>query len=139
MRESDLASIRADYGHYCGAGLALHRVGYRSHVINYSHVYIAPHTSQYKLYLFIYTGMFPVGDTSCRTLIAECVCVCVRVCVCACVRVCVCACVRVCVCACVRVCVCLCVCVSVCLCVCVSVCLCVCVSADISLNCAKNG
>ena len=29
----------------------------------------------------IYTGMFPVGDTSCRTLIAcMCVCVCVRVC-----------------------------------------------------------
>ena len=23
-----------------------------------------------------YTGMFPVGDTSCRTLIAVCVCVC---------------------------------------------------------------
>ena len=28
-----------------------------------------------------YTGMFPVGDTSCRTLIA--VCVCVRACACA--------------------------------------------------------
>ena len=28
-----------------------------------------------------YTGMFPVGDTSCRTLIDVCVCVCVCVCV----------------------------------------------------------
>ena len=27
-----------------------------------------------------YTGMFPVGDTSCRTLIDVCVCVCVCVC-----------------------------------------------------------
>ena len=27
-----------------------------------------------------YTGMFPVGDTSCRTLIAVCLCVCVSVC-----------------------------------------------------------
>ena len=30
-------------------------------------------------YLFSYTGMFPVGDTSCRTLIDVCVCVCVCV------------------------------------------------------------
>ena len=29
----------------------------------------------------IYTGMFPVGDTSSGTLIAVCVCVCVCVCV----------------------------------------------------------
>ena len=57
---------------------------------------------------YYYTGMFLVGDTSCRTLIAVCVCVCVRVCVC------------------------------VCVCVYVCVCVCVCVSADISLNCAKN-
>ena len=47
------------------------------------------------LYNRCYTGMFPVGDTSCRTLIA--VCVCVRVCVCA---VCACARVRACVCVC---------------------------------------
>ena len=55
----------------------------------------------------IYTGMFPVGDTSCRTFIAVCVCVCicVCVCVCVCVRVCVCACVRACVRACARACV----------------------------------
>ena len=31
-----------------------------------------------------FTGMFPVGDTSCRTLIAVCVSVCVCVCVCVC-------------------------------------------------------
>ena len=30
---------------------------------------------------YIYTGMFPVGDTSSGTLIAVCVCVCVCVCV----------------------------------------------------------
>ena len=30
----------------------------------------------------VYTGMFPVGDTSCRTLIDVCVCVCVCVSVC---------------------------------------------------------
>ena len=30
----------------------------------------------------IYTGMFPVGDTRCRTLIDVCVCVCVCLCVC---------------------------------------------------------
>ena len=29
-----------------------------------------------ELLYFVYTGMFPVGDTSCRTLIAVCVCVC---------------------------------------------------------------
>ena len=54
---------------------------------------------------FAYTGMFPVGDTTCKTLIAVCVCVCarVRVCACACVRVCACARVRVCACARVRV------------------------------------
>ena len=32
--------------------------------------------------LYNYTGMFPVGDTSCRTLIDVCVCVCVCVSVC---------------------------------------------------------
>ena len=32
--------------------------------------------------LINYTGMFPVGDTSCRTLIDVCVCVCVCVSVC---------------------------------------------------------
>ena len=31
-------------------------------------------------YIVYYTGMFPVGDTSCRTLIDVCVCVCVCVC-----------------------------------------------------------
>ena len=36
-----------------------------------------------------YTGMFLVGDTSCRTLIDVCVCVCVCGCVCVCVCVCV--------------------------------------------------
>ena len=34
-----------------------------------------------KVYYY-YTGMFPVGDTSCRTLIDVCVCVCVCVYVC---------------------------------------------------------
>ena len=37
-----------------------------------------------------YTAMFPVGDTSCRTLIAVSACVCVCVCVCVCLCVCVC-------------------------------------------------
>ena len=35
-----------------------------------------------KHVLGCYTGMFPVGDTSCRTLIDVCVGVCVCVCVC---------------------------------------------------------
>ena len=37
----------------------------------------------YNIYyiLSLYTGMFPVGDTSSGTLIAVCVCVCVCVCV----------------------------------------------------------
>ena len=38
---------------------------------------------QYTVYAYMlnYTGMFPVGDTSSKTLIAVCVCVCVCVCV----------------------------------------------------------
>ena len=49
-----------------------------------------------KLHINYYTVMFPVGNTSCRTLIVVCVRVCVRVCVCvrACARACVRACVR---------------------------------------------
>ena len=57
-------------------------------------------------YTIIYgTGMFPVGDTSCRTLIAVRVCDCDCVCVCVRVRACVRACVRAGVRACVRACV----------------------------------
>ena len=37
-------------------------------------------------YILFFTGMFPVGDTSCRTLIA--VCVCLSVCLSVCVSVC---------------------------------------------------
>ena len=40
---------------------------------------VARHATQFGVILY-YTGMFPVGDTSCRTLIDVCVCVCVSVC-----------------------------------------------------------
>ena len=110
-------------------------------IIDMSPFYFAAGRSDLHVYKLLFTGMFPVGDSSCRTLIAVCLClcVCVSVCLCVCVSVCLCLCVCVSVCLCVCVSVCLCVCVSVCLCVCVSVCLrvCVCVSGDISLNCAK--
>jgi len=59
-------------------------------------------------------------------VLAEIVCVCVRVCACACV------CVRVCACACVCVRVCACACVRVRACVCVRVCACECVIASVS-------
>ena len=36
----------------------------------------------FPLKVISFTGMFPVGDTSCRTLIDVCVCVCVCVSVC---------------------------------------------------------
>ena len=37
--------------------------------------------------VYYYTGMFSVGDTSCRTLIAVCVSVCLSVCVSVCLSV----------------------------------------------------
>ena len=36
------------------------------------------------LVYYIYTGMFPVGNTSCRTLMPVCLSVCLSVCVCVC-------------------------------------------------------
>ena len=43
------------------------------------HTEDVPVARQMIIIIQFYTGMFPVGDTSCRTLIA--VCVCVSVCV----------------------------------------------------------
>ena len=42
---------------------------------------IKPRHCLITFYSNFITGMFPVGDTSCRTLIDVCVCVCVCVCV----------------------------------------------------------
>ena len=64
---------RLSYTAWCrhGVGVAL-RFSAEYNIILYCMLYI-------HINMNTYTGMFPVGDTSCRTLIAVCVCVCVCV------------------------------------------------------------
>ena len=46
-------------------------------VLLYTHIATSYNISVVVALINNYTGMFPVGDTSCRTLIAVCVCACV--------------------------------------------------------------